>query len=313
MKRFLSLTLPSAAIAALALTLLPSVAAADPFPFSPTSVWNAPLAANAPLASNSSALVGELQRQVTQYGPWINTYQYSVPVYTVPAGQPTVHVTLDQNVPAVQAGFNAVPIPPNAQAAAGSDQHMVVWQPSSDTMWEFWKMNLQSNGWHARWGGTMYNVSTNPGYFPATMGATGTSLPLVGGLMTISEFQSGQINHALAVAIPQTAANSFVFPAQRSDGNYTGPNAIPEGTRFRLDPSIDVTKLGLPPAGVMIARAIQQYGMIVRDQAGSVTFYGEDPTQYGNNPWPALWGVHYPNQLFTNFPWGSLQVVSPGQ
>ena len=31
-----------------------------------------------------------------------------------------------------------VPLPPEAQPSAGSDQHLVVWQPSSDRLWEFW-------------------------------------------------------------------------------------------------------------------------------------------------------------------------------
>ena len=59
-------------------------------PFSPTSVWNSPLAADAPLAPDSTALVAELQRQVTAHGSWINTTQYSTPIYKVAATQPPV-------------------------------------------------------------------------------------------------------------------------------------------------------------------------------------------------------------------------------
>ena len=33
------------------------------------------------------------------------------------------------------------------------------------------------------------------------------------------------------------------WPAQRSDGDAVGPDVIPEGTRFRLDPLIDVDAL----------------------------------------------------------------------
>jgi hypothetical protein len=307
---------PVAVLASLTVVLAGALAPnaeAAVLPFAPTSVWNAPLSNTAPLASNSSALVTELQRQVTTYGTWINTWQYSAPVYTVPSTQPRVHVTLDTNAPTLQAAFNSVPVPPTAVPALGSDRHLVVWQPSTDSMWEFWKMQLLSDGWHARWGGAMASVSSNPGYFPAPYGATGTSLPLLGGLMRISELQAGQLNHALALAIPQTKASTFVFPAQRSDGNYSGSNAIPEGTRFRISPAVDVTKLGLPPVGLMIAQAAQRYGIVVRDQAGAVVFYGEDPTQYGSpNPYGALFGGQYPNNILAKFPWGSLQVVAPG-
>ena len=34
---------------------------------------------------------------------------------------------------------------------------------------------------------------------------------------------------------------------------------------MRLDPSIDVTKLGLTKVGLMIAKAAQKYGFVVRE------------------------------------------------
>lgn len=305
------------ATVAIAMTafIAPQFAAADAPPFASTSVWNTPTAATAPLSPDSAALVTELQRQVTTYGSWINTNQYSTPVYTVPVTQPLVYVTLTVFSPTLQTGFAAVPLPANAVPARGGDAHLVVWQPSTDSMWEFWQMSNKTTGWQARWGGAMTGVSTNPGYFPAPYGATGTSLPLLGGLMRISELQAGQINHALALAIPQAMAGSFVFPAQRADGNYNGPNAIPEGTEFRISPSVDVTKLGLSHVGLIMAQAAQRYGMIVRDQAGAVTFYGEDPTPYGSpNPYTTLFAGKCPdgNNILAKFPWSSLQAVAPG-
>jgi hypothetical protein len=303
----------AAAMAALAPCLLTAApaAAATP-PFAPGSVWNAPLASSAPLALSSAALVGELGRQVTQYGPWINTTAYSVPVYTVPAGQPTVPVKLDvPNYLTLQQDFSAVPLPANAVPAKGTDAHLTVYQPSTNTLWDMWKASKQADGWHFRWGGKLTGVSTSPGYWPNAMGATATSLPLLGGLIRISELQAGVIPHALALAIPQMKAKSFVWPAQRTDGTSTLANAIPAGTRFRLDPALDVEALPLKPAAKVIARAAQRYGIVVRDTAGAVTFFAEDPTRTGTNPYPALFGVQYASQLLANFPWSRLQVVAP--
>jgi len=63
----------------------------------------------------------------------------------------------------------------------------------------------------------------------------------------------------------------------------------------------------------MLARAAQRYGMVVRDSAGAVAFYGEDPTPTGNDPWASVWGGRWPNQVLRGeFPWTSLQVVDPG-
>jgi hypothetical protein len=70
-------------------TAAQSAHAATP-PFSPSSVWNKPLSSTTPLAPDSAALVIDLKRQVDTYRAWINTNQFSTPVYTVPANQPRV-------------------------------------------------------------------------------------------------------------------------------------------------------------------------------------------------------------------------------
>ena len=288
-------------------------------PFSPDSVWNKPLADNAALTPDSSALVNELVRQTTTYTPWLNTHEYSTPVYRVPANQPTVRVKLDTYGPDLQETWNRVPMPANAREASGTDQHMVVWQPSTDTMWEFWLAKKQADGWHARWGGTLYNASRGPGYFThvgATKhwGATATGLPLLGGLITLEDLKRGRIDHALALALVEAKTASHVWPAQRDDGYHWTPgiHPIPEGTRFRLDPRVDVEKLNASPFVKMLARAAQRYGIIVRDKSGSVTFYGEDPTPTGTNPWPAVWEGGWPNHILRGqFPWNKLQAVSP--
>src|SRR4051812_7551150 len=292
-----------------------------PFPagqslFSPTSFWNRALPDDEPLDPRSdqlsTALLNEVRAEMpTRKGPWINMNAWSVPVYTVGADVPKVHVTLDVGVVALQRDFGAVPIPAGAHASAGTDRHLVVYQPSADTMWEFYRAQLLADGWHARWGGKMSNVSSNPGYFPNPLGASATSLPLLGGLTTIAELKAGAIDHALAMAVPNTDAARVTWPAQRGDGRVTGATAIPEGTQFRIDPSADLSKLKLTPLGLAMARAAQRYGMVVRDSADCVTFYAEDPTVTSPNPYPALLGGLYPDQALKNFPWDRLLVVAP--
>ena len=64
-------------------------------PFAPTSVWNQALPSDAALDPQSSTYVSGLLSQISSAGLWMNTYQYSTPVFTVSAGQPTVTVKLD--------------------------------------------------------------------------------------------------------------------------------------------------------------------------------------------------------------------------
>ncbi len=284
-------------------------------PFSATSVWNAPLDGHEPLAIDSKALTDNLVNQIIDtHGAWIDTWDYSDPVYVVGRDQPDVHVTLDDENPALQLAFDAVPVPSDAHAALGSDEHMTVWQPSTDRLWDFWHMQRESDGWHARWGGEMNDVSQNPGYFEnsgldANWGATATGLPLLGGLITFADLQRGYIDHAVALALPQTEARYWVWPAQRTDGaTHDTASAIPEGTRFRIDPRLDLSQLHLSPLALMIARAAQRYGIIVRDKGGAVTFFGQAPTTH-QDPWNKELQGKYPNQALEGFPWTHLQVV----
>ncbi|HWE11722.1 MAG TPA: hypothetical protein VG325_20410 [Solirubrobacteraceae bacterium] len=282
--------------------------------FAPTSFWNAPLPSTAPVDPNSPAYVSDLVSQVQQYGAWMNTTWYSVPVYVVPAGQPTVKVTVNTWAPDLQQAWNAVPIPAGAVAAKGTDQSMAVWQPSSDKMWDFWLMNQTNGAWSARWGGEMDNVTTNPGYYTHAAqtnnwGGTATGMALLGGLVTIADLQRGYINHALALAVPLTEANAFSWPAQRTDGRSTAPTALPEGIRFRIDPNLDIASLHLPYLDRLLAQAAQTYGIVLRDTSGAVTFYGQDPTPTGSNPWASPFDGWSEGTYLSWLPWSHMQAL----
>jgi hypothetical protein len=283
-------------------------------PFSPTSFWNAPLASSAPLDANSQTYVNDLVSQVKQFGAWMNTTSYSVPEYVVPADQPTVTVTLETWGPDLQAAWNAVPIPADAVAATGTDHSMSVWQPSTDKMWDFWLAQQVNGQWQARWGGEMDNVSTSPGYFTHSAqtnnwGGTATGLALAGGLITLADLQRGYINHALALAVPQTLPNRFSWPAQRTDGKSTAATALPEGIRFRLDPTFVCNSPGRPWLDRLLCQAMQTYGIVIRDTSGAVTFYGQDPTATGTNPFVAPFDGWSEGTYLSWLPWSRLEAL----
>jgi len=287
--------------------------------FGPQSVWNAPLAADAPLDPGSGAVISALTAEVRrefQNGtpPNINSSSYSAPIYTVARGQRTVTVQLDQppgSAPELARRFEAVPIPDGARPAQGTDQQMVIWQPSNDALWEFWRMHRVGDAWHAVWGGVLDGVSRGPGYFapPAGgWGATATGLPLAGGLITAAELSRGDIPHALAMAVPGPRAGLYASPAQRTDGTSYASSAVPEGARLRLDPSLDLGALKLSAPILAMATAAQHYGILIRDQAANVAFYAEDPAPLGHDPYPQILGASAQDLLRT-FPWAHLQLV----
>jgi hypothetical protein len=292
--------------------------------FARTGFWNKALAAGAALEPRSAEMVARLsgevaQEQASKRGPWINTTSYGVPIVTVDASQPTTTVTLDHAPDAALSGaWSSVPLPPSAQAAQGSDGYMVVWQPSTDRMWEFWQLSRQSDGWHASWGGAMMHVSTNAGvYGPEAWpgakpwwGATASSLALAGGVMSIEELRRGRINHALAIALPEVRAGVYASPAQRSDGRSSDPLALPEGAHLRLDPGLDLSTLSMPPVVREMAVAAQRYGILVRDVAANVAFIAQDPSGTGGDPYTnGFFEGKYPSELLASFPWTHLQVL----
>jgi hypothetical protein len=252
----------------------------------------------------------------------IQTTAYSVPVYTVPAGQPTVSVALHNttSLPALVSAWSKVPLPANAKPAAGTDGFLVVSQPSTNKLWEFWRLEHGSAGWAAGFGGAMQNVSSNPGVYGSEAwpgartgwGASSCSLSLVGGLISLEDLQSGQINHALMLSIPHGRAGIYSSPAKRTDAQSTNPLALPEGAHLRLEPSLNIASLHLPKLTQMIAEAAQRYGIFVCLRGSNVGFYGQDPTPTGTNPYTGPNGYFEgkpPNQLMELFPWKHLQLL----
>ena len=291
--------------------------------FNARSVWNRPLPADAPPDRDSATMVADLQRQVQagfdrNFPPTINTVNYSAPVWTVTGDQPRVPVALTGSRVSYGGALKkvlaaGVPIPPGAREAWGGDHHLVVWQPATDTMWELWGAQKTPQGdWTAQWGGRMDHVSRSPGYFTDASGilpgATASSLPLVGGLITRADLARGRIEHALAMAIPDSREGVWSDPAQRTDGSSTSPTAIPQGARFRLDPTLDVDALHLPPFTALLAKAAQRYGIYVRDTSPTVTLYAEDPVTIGSNPWPRAISPSTA-EVLKRFPWDRLQVM----
>jgi hypothetical protein len=83
----------------------------------------------------------------------------------------------------------------------------------------------------------------------------------------------------LALAYPHCRSRYFIHPpASTAQGttNEARPNrGIPMGGRLQLDPSIPVESLPLSRTGKVIARALQEYGVIVCDYSGAINLYAD--------------------------------------
>lgn len=78
---------------------------------------------------------------------------------------------------------------------------------------------------------------------------------------------AGSIPHVLKLNIPNTGSNHW-FPYTGDEDNGTN-DKIPEGVLFRIKPRIDLSRYGLSPSALVLARALQRYGAVVGDTSGS--------------------------------------------
>jgi hypothetical protein len=292
--------------------------------FSPNSFWYTPIPANAPLHPNSANYVKDFLRQRAKYYNTvnINTRDYTSPVYVADANVPKVKV---EQWDCQKKGYSdkglaeqwaAVPIPAYAVQSKGTDGEMTIYQPSSDTLWEFWQARKINGKWQACWGGRLTDVSKSSGIFNKHYGTTATSLPFIGGQITPDELRRGEIRHVMGISLVEVEhSNIFSWPASRSDGWNPGktPNRIPEGMRLRLDPKVNVDSLKMSKAAKTIAKAAQKYGFVVWDKAGAISLRAQNAYTYISqgqpDPYPALFENKPNYAVLDGFPWEKLQFM----
>ncbi len=255
----------------------------------------------------------------------INTTSYASPVYFADSNTPRVDVSItrclalsDEAYEELARQFTNVPFPDHAVPADGTDAEMTIYEPATDTLWEFWRLQKTEEGWQACWGGKLTQVSKSNGIQAKPFGTTATCLPMTGGQITAEELEAGEIKHAMGIALVRAKRGKFSWPAQKDDGeNCDGTNdcieddLIMEGQRFRLDPNINIDELAMHPVGKIIAKAAQQYGFVVWDKGGTTGLRAKNPksyTQLGlDDPYRDLFCPKDQWTVLDGFPWESLQ------
>jgi hypothetical protein len=213
-----------------------------------------------------------------------------------------------------------LPVPANAGSANGSDGQAIIWNPATGDEWAFWQLlpDPASPGNFVATNGYHYNTLWN-GVPPKGFGSRGPGMTYFEGLIRPCEVMQGHIDHAIAYAF-RSPAPDWVYPATKSDGGKFGDafpeiagvtKRLPEGARLQLDPTLRDDDLGplkdrhgnpcstkdaagvwKPTPCLVIAHALQRYGMIVSDHSGRSKIYAE----YSDCPtspcsgWTARWG-----------------------
>jgi hypothetical protein len=261
------------------------VDAAHQLPFySPSSPFNIPVASGASVDPGSDAMVQGLVAGAGG-GFSIGAREWTTPVYYADASTPKTTVKLTVSWAAAR-GISGVPIPANAQPDPAGDHHLSVLDPVSQCEYDFWQAQHNADGsWSASWGNAIKLTGT--GVFAGGWATTASGVANTLGKIRPEELKAGHIDHALVVGIPNTRSGGPVLPATASDGKSSGAGTIPEGARIQLDPSLDLSTMGLNAWQTTIARALQTYGMFVGDSGGTVglSAINANSLPAGSYPW----------------------------
>ena len=254
-------------------------------PYSDNSPFNTLIVNNPLLEVNSQEIVNAIGGNLTS-----DPHQYTYPVYYVDSSTPVRDVYVNGAF-SYWNGPNAgdftqtprfttqVPVPVDALGSAGSDGSIIFIDEDNGREYGFWQFTGDSvtNGYS-------YDINhiASTGNNAAGNGfvSRGAGIPYLAGLVRPCEIHRGEIQHALAFAY-NAPASAQVYPASKSDGGGSGLSAVPEGARLQLDPTLtvqDLVDLGCLQTCVVIAQALQRYGMYTVDNSGSTKIMIEEDT-----------------------------------
>jgi hypothetical protein len=283
-------------------------------PFRANSPWNVPIGPQPGIDPSSAQLIATLDEPLTS-----DPTQYSFTLYVVDAQTPrhdiacskypcTVVTATGTSVTDV---LSDVPIPPDAKPSSGTDGQMILVNPVTGMEYDLWQAERTKVGWQVS-NASVYDVRGDG--TPIDYGSRGAGIPYLAGLIRPWEVANQKIEHAIAFGTDTVAKDRCVWPASKTDGKSGREFALPEGARLQLDPGLtdrDFDAFGLNATARVIARALQEYGMILVDGSGRTKLYAEN---VGDNPYASVsWdadGLALNESTVTPIPIDRLRVLA---
>jgi autotransporter passenger strand-loop-strand repeat protein len=233
-----------------------------------------------------------------------STAKISVKIDNYPGESDVTPVPIPANA-VIEGDFQNGPNPNGGGYIAGQrgDSHLLIWDEDNNVAYELYgvtrpadtKLFPNTNGvelahtdglWHAAQE-TVWNMNTNTFRALGETSADAAGLSILAGLvrpdegLPVSQGGQGVINHALRVTLPSGEVNpQYVYPASHIVGVSQGANNLPLGGRMRLanTPAVNALISNMPPESQIIARAMQQYGLIVADIGSAMYVTGTSAT-----------------------------------
>lgn len=275
--------------------------------FAPSSPYYRELPATTPKAGRSAKLVASLNSQAHKfYGTKahanvnVNTNRFAPALYVSYDSDPVFDVR-GWNCQHKSSGWDSklnrqlqgVHVPADLQPDPSTDGSVSIYNADSNDLVELWKARKVDGQWQACWGGRISDTDKAGGTFARNFGVSASGLALRGITIRQQELLDGHIDHVIGLAIPYTKRGTVSWPANRTDGRKGG-NQLAIGQMLRLPASLDLDAMKLSPAAMTIARAAQQYGIIVADTSGSVAFSAENPIALSTNSYDTVFRGRWP-------------------
>jgi hypothetical protein len=257
------------------------------------NAWNTDISAE-PVLEGSAAMISRLAGNL--HPDFGEDQSSGIPYVVVPDDQALVPVRYDAYGDESDPG--PFPIPIGAPVEAGSDGHVLVLRQGSCDLFELFDARPSGNGWVAG-AGARFDLASNALRPLGWTSADAAGLPILPGLVRADEVAAGHIGHAIRVTFSRTR-RGYIFPATHAASSSTDVDLPAMGQRLRLKSSYDTSRLH--GAALVIATAMQRYGLIVADNGSNWYFQG------GTSP---AWNDDDLNQL-KGIPGSAFEAVDTG-
>ncbi|HQR06836.1 MAG TPA: IPT/TIG domain-containing protein [Gemmatales bacterium] len=278
--------------------------------------WNQKIT-NAPLASNSAAIIGNI---TSHYGngrlhpDFGQDYHdgsdlYGIP-YNIVHGNSIAKTSVVIDAYPDESDIFAAPLPatvviegdfqngPKVGVDNRGDSHLLLYDVDNNVAYEFYRMSRPSENSDGKWHAdqeTVWDMKANTFRTLGWTSADAAGLSLLAGLvrpdegLPVSQGGQGVINHAIRFTLQNSIIlNQFTYPASHvaNSGSNTAVQP-PMGARFRLNANVDISQLN--PESRIIAQAMKDYGMIVADNGSNFFFSGASYSVDASNQQTLTW------------------------
>jgi hypothetical protein len=250
----------------------PVIAGCPVFPSD--NAWNTDIT-NLPVDTHSAAWIsnsGGPSRLIhPDFGDSGTSIPYGIPFIVTNSSHPKLSIAFqyaDESDPGPYPFGPDTPI--EGGAGSGGDQHAIMLDSSTCTLYELYDANYSPQGSTAG-SGAIWNLRSDALRPSGWTSADAAGLPILAGLLRQDEVAAGQVRHAIRMTV-QTTDRSFIWPARHQAGSVTDASYPPMGARFRLKASVDVTHFSRNTQVVLTA--MKHYGLIVADNGSDWYFQG---------------------------------------